>query len=187
MNELTEVSEGVYTYKGCNVTIEPDDYPDSPREWDEFTTMSCFHRRYTLGDEQISGPYEINELYNRIIKDCIYLPLYLYDHSGITMNTEGFADPWDSGIVGFIWVDKDDVRKEYECQRISKRIEGLVIDRMRSEVASYDQFISGDVWYYSIEFPDDTEDSCSGMYGFEYTQTHVVESIDCYVDNFIAA
>ena len=29
----------------------------------------------------------------------VILPLYLYDHSGITMNTCGFSCPWDSGQV----------------------------------------------------------------------------------------
>lgn len=33
----------------------------------------------------------------------VILPLYLYDHSGITMNTCGFSCPWDSGQVGWIY------------------------------------------------------------------------------------
>ena len=36
----------------------------------------------------------------------VILPLYLYDHSGITMNTCGFSCPWDSGQVGWIYADK---------------------------------------------------------------------------------
>ena len=33
------------------------------------------------------------------------LPLYLYDHSGLTMSTNDFGDRWDSGCVGFIYMD----------------------------------------------------------------------------------
>lgn len=40
------------------------------------------------------------------------LPLYLYDHSGITMNTSGFSDPWDSCQVGYIYMTKEVFLKE---------------------------------------------------------------------------
>ena len=38
----------------------------------------------------------------------VILPLYLYDHSGITMNTCGFSCPWDSGQVGWIYASAMD-------------------------------------------------------------------------------
>ncbi|SHF15500.1 hypothetical protein SAMN02745133_01946 [Desulforamulus putei DSM 12395] len=59
--------------------------------------------------------------YNKAIDDeilavieqkFIILPLYLYDHSGITMNTTGFSCPWDSGQVGWIYCSKERFRKE---------------------------------------------------------------------------
>ena len=40
------------------------------------------------------------------------LPLYLYDHSGLTMSTNDFGDRWDSGCVGFIYMDKDTAMRE---------------------------------------------------------------------------
>ncbi len=36
----------------------------------------------------------------------IILPLFLYDHSGITMSTGPFSCPWDSGQVGWIYASK---------------------------------------------------------------------------------
>jgi len=36
----------------------------------------------------------------------VILPLYLYDHSGITMSTSVFSCPWDSGQVGWIYASK---------------------------------------------------------------------------------
>ena len=41
----------------------------------------------------------------------VILSLYLYDHSGITMNTTGFSCPWDSGQVGWIYADADCIKK----------------------------------------------------------------------------
>jgi hypothetical protein len=43
----------------------------------------------------------------------IILPLFLYDHSGITMRTGPFGDPWDSGQVGVIHVSKDKAWAEW--------------------------------------------------------------------------
>lgn len=67
--------------------VEPDEFPESPREGDRFGTMVTWHGGYTLGDEQPACRPEEYEF----PKDCIRLPLYLYDHSGITMNTTGFS------------------------------------------------------------------------------------------------
>lgn len=56
------------------------------------------------------------------------LPLYLYDHSGLTMSTNDFGDRWDSGCVGFIYMDKDTAMKEIGMAgdevRIAQAIEG---------------------------------------------------------------
>ncbi|GHV34412.1 hypothetical protein FACS18949_10420 [Clostridia bacterium] len=41
--------------------------------------------------------------------------LYLYDHSGLTINTTGFPCPWDSGQIGWAYVSHTDIIKEYDC------------------------------------------------------------------------
>ena len=96
------------------------------------------------------------------------LDLYLYDHSGITINTTGFTCPWDSGQVGFIYVTKADVRKEWGVQRISSKLREQVFNSLRSEVEIYDQYLTGDVWYFSIEDENGGwVDSCGGFYGYD--------------------
>lgn len=32
------------------LTLHHDETPESPREWDNLGTITCWHRRYTLGD-----------------------------------------------------------------------------------------------------------------------------------------
>ncbi len=54
---------------------------------------------------------ELEQLVNSSKKIAI-LPLYLYDHSGISMSTGSFLGravhaEWDSGQVGYIYMDKD--------------------------------------------------------------------------------
>ena len=157
---------------GTKLMITHDYMAESPREWDNLGTMVCFHGRYNLGDkhEYNAGDFSsMEEIEDQIRKDndaLIVLPLYLYDHSGITINTTGFSCQWDSGQVGFIYISKEKARKEYSVKRISKllkkRIEGYLV----SEVKIYDQFICGDIWGYQfIDTNGDEIDSCWGFYG----------------------
>jgi hypothetical protein len=57
-----------------------------------------------------------------------WLPLFLYDHSGISISTGSFGCRWDSGLVGFIWTADETARNEW----------------LESEVATYDQYLRGD-------------------------------------------
>ena len=93
----------------------------------------------------------------------VALPLYLYDHSGITMSTGGFSCPFDSGCVGVIVCDAETVEKEFGGDR--DRAESA----LRAEVEEYDDYLTGNVWGWIYEkFEDDewyVEDSCYGFYG----------------------
>jgi hypothetical protein len=86
------------------IKIIQDEDPQHPREdFDgHIGKMICWHNRYELGDKD--EEMDIEEFEWRAEKEgFIALPLYLYDHSGLTMNTSGFSCPWDSGQVGFIY------------------------------------------------------------------------------------
>lgn len=152
-------------YKGFTIKIYQDESPCDPREWDNLGTMVCWHRNYMLGDKHnFSDP----EDFQAFIKDtpAIVLPLFLYDHSGITMNTVGFHCPWDSGQVGWIYVTLEDIRKEYGVTRVSKQLRQKVADYLRAEVKTYDQYLTGEVYGYEVTGEDEEFiDSCWGFYG----------------------
>lgn len=102
-------------YRGFRIRIEIDEMPgDSPRDWDNLGKMVCFHDRYDLGDkhqykvprdflEDLATDFcliddtddleelEDDQLWEMVTPHIICMPLYLYDHSGITMNTTGFG------------------------------------------------------------------------------------------------
>jgi hypothetical protein len=155
--------------EGYRVTISLDDWADDPRNWDNVGTMACWHGRYVLGDEQpeISPEEYLADLPEGIIT----LPLYLYDHSGITMNTTGFSCHWDSGKVGFIYVTPETLAKEF--------IRGVpddetVREHLVGEVKTYDNYLTGEVYRVEVESGivcshGDTHwemmDGCSGFYG----------------------
>jgi hypothetical protein len=159
------------------IRIVQDRDGEGPREYDNLGTMVCWHRRYNLGDEQPKIPP--SEYMESVPKGSIVLPLYLFDHSGITMSTTPFNDPWDSGQVGFIYISPDKIRKEYSVKRITPKLRTDIEGYLRSEVEVYDQFLRGEVYGYILEeaeidedFDDEDEeieweeiDSCWGFYG----------------------
>jgi hypothetical protein len=168
------------------IEIFMDEDPISPREDDNLGMMVCFHRRYTLGDKHdFSTPHEFRKSIRNKRKIGIILPLYLYDHSGITMNTTGFDCPWDSGQVGWIFITREKIRKEYSKQRISKQLMQRVKEYLLNEVKTYDQYLTGDVYGFRITEinPDEPDeegeniDSCWGYYGNEYCMKEAEEIV----------
>ena len=108
----------------------------------------------------------------------IALPLYLYDHSGITMSTSPFSCRWDSGQVGFIYVTCERVRKEYGWKRITKARRDKILTYLNGEVQTYDQYLTGDVYGFIISDEDGDEvDSCWGCYGRDYCEQEAQATI----------
>lgn len=172
-------------YRDLTITIHIDENPmDVRKEFDNLGKMLCFHSRYTLGDEHSFDIDETKDIYND--ENNIALPLFLYDHSGITMNTKGFKCPWDSGQVGIIFVTKEAIRNEYNWKRISKSRLAKIYSYLKNEIETYDDYIRGNVYGYTTENNDEIGDSCWGFYGYDHEKSGLLEmaqnSIDCYLE-----
>ena len=145
------------------VVVDPD--PSSPREFDNLGTMVCWHRRYNLGDKHgFKEPRDFEEW--RRGKDLVVLPLYLYDHSGLTMSTEPFSCPWDSGQVGYVYVERAKVLEDFNRKRMTDALRRKAEKQLRAEVETYDEFLRGDVYGFVVEdATGEHVDSCWGFYG----------------------
>jgi hypothetical protein len=157
--------------KNYKLEVVEDMHPYNPRKDDNITKLICFHNRYNLGDEHSYKHSNYNnweELEADIIKQenaAIIYPLYLYDHSGITISTSPFGDRWDSGQVGFVYVSKQTIYKEYNCKRITKAIRLKAESLLQAEVKTYDKYIMGEAWGFRITDENESEvDSCWGYY-----------------------
>lgn len=151
------------------IKIFADEDPPNPREWDNLGTMLCLHRHYDLGDPHQLSRDEIVEL---VQDHTISLPLYLYDHSGITMSTDNSRWPfncrWDAGLVGYIIVSKEKVRREHGWKRISPQRYAEIVRILRLEVQIYDRYLRGEAYGYLVEDEFGEEiDSCWGFFEFE--------------------
>jgi hypothetical protein len=172
------------------VGIHYDSKPDNPRNWgSELGTMVCWHGRYNLGDKHnYQSPADFEEEFADT--EMIKFPLYLYDHSGITISTTPFSCQWDSGQVGYVYVTYDDIRKEYgelNDENIETAKEVLI-----GEVELYDTFLRGEVYGYRIEqkvYDADANemkyefvDSCWGFYG-DLKDNGIIDAITEFDEN----
>lgn len=171
MLKTVELSEGMF----C---LLDDESPENPRDWYNLGSMVCFHKRYSLGDKHTynSAHYDNwQELHDAIIEDegpCIILPLYLFDHSGISITTdaESFrmwdSAAWDWGQIGFIYVSYRTLGQEYGWKRITKKRRETVANRLKAEVQIYNYYLEGEVYGYKLtDKAGELVDSCFGFYG----------------------
>jgi hypothetical protein len=214
------------------VELHLDTDPVDPREYDNLAVLCCKHRRYTLGDEQMDDPdekllelvrdihpdfprYDDVERPSGMWKDKVQqilaehyaiLPLYLYDHSGISMSTGAFSCPWDSGQVGFAYMTLEKAREIGGCEgkgwldpvefertdrfplrTIKRVVTGTVRERaeqaIRNEVETYDAYLRGNVYgfiAYAVDpITEEREeiDSCWGFYSSEEAFAQGAESL----------
>ena len=214
--------------KGVKVQIFQEVDLSSPRENDNnLGHMCCWHQKYNLGDkhsfstprdlyshlaeelgEDTSDTDTLDQLLAKLDDRYVFLPLYLYDHGGITMSTRAFSDPWDSGQVGIIYMSLKEAENSwlalasrralsimpsvkgwespvyYAHDNTTKTLRERAIDVLSAEVKFYDQYLTGDVWYYRIETPEDKNvDSCGCFYGLDSARAEGKTAADNYAKN----
>lgn len=184
----------VETFKVGKLTVEiyVDEDPQNPRkDCDNDDIMVCFHKRYNLGDDVDKHGYRFqdfnswDEIEAHIVKDhnpVVIKPIYMYDHSGITIATTPFYCPWDSGQVGFVFMPRNGAYNAYGVKRITKEIKEKCEQYIDATIKTYDQFITGDVYGYIIKDENNEQlDSCCGFYGKDYVMeeaTNAAKAID---------
>jgi hypothetical protein len=93
---------------------------------------------------------------------CI-LSVYMYDHSGLTLNTTGFSCPWDSGCLGWIYVSHNKIKEEFGevTPETVKKAEKL----LDGEVKDYDYYLTGQCYGFKLYKKEEEIDSCWGFLG----------------------
>lgn len=137
-------------------------YSKKRKEWYDVFEFEGTLQELALNDYYIESL--IMEMSDKELKEAIrdsnkvtILPLYLYDHSGISMSTGSFIGravhaEWDSGQVGWIYAYNNDNETNLE-------------QRLKNEVEIYSSYIEGEVYGYELYENDDLIDSCYGFYG----------------------
>jgi hypothetical protein len=174
-----------------NIVVEifPDTEPLNPREdGGSYGIMACVHKKYNLSDEgaeiTIGDFTSWKEVKDYLIKECgavVILPLWLYDHGGISISTQAFYGRaqhahWDSGPVGFIYATRESIEFGQEWKYLTKERRAKVEEYLRSEINIYDQYLTGDVYGYRISVDGEIIDSCYGFFGEELVKEEAIIS-----------
>jgi hypothetical protein len=148
---------------------------------DNLGKIICFHGRYDMPKE-IDGinTDDFNsweEMKNHLEKEyAVVLPIYMYDHSGTTVNTMGFSCPWDSGQIGFIVASAADIRENFGSKRCTPKIKESAEKTLKNEVETWDQEMTGQTYWVELENLQTNEtDQCGRYYGTEFTNNGVLD------------
>lgn len=190
LTEYTSVEIGNRT---LTVYYDPD--PNCPREWENFGTIAAFHRNYDLGDIQElrdvideldqskwsdtkSDDFYYSDDLGMVVEEMkkqgfIVLPVYMYEHSGITLSTSPFSCQWDSGLLGIIYVSRKKVEEVFGWKRITKERRKEIEGYLENEIKTYDQYVTGEIFGFVIEEDGDEQDSCWGFYNLADMEGHI--------------
>ncbi|MCL2816336.1 MAG: hypothetical protein FWD23_17215, partial [Oscillospiraceae bacterium] len=104
-----------------------------------------------------------SELLGLIREYNVILPLYLYDHGGITMSCEPFSCRWDSFQCGWIYADYEMIKHEYG--EVTPETLEKAEDLLHCEVKEYDHYITGQCYGFKLYEGDNQIESCWGFIG----------------------
>ena len=164
MGEIVESHE----FSGRTVQIVVDDYPSNPMENDTISQIIHWHRRYDLGEdapEDLDGIEGVREWIEKEKNGTHIKPLFIYDHSGITVwigDNEPFINSahrgWDTGQVGFVFTTPEQIELMGTPE---ERVDAVIA----AEVKDFDQYLRGEGYGYEILDGDgEVEESCYGFY-----------------------
>ena len=193
------------------LVISHDDCPENPRDWDNLGTFVSFDRNSCGADETSDDPeqyliemieaYEdgfeqrlldkdervsLGTLLEIVEKYYVILPVFKYEHGEVAYSTSGFSCRWDSGQVGFTYVTKDNLRREYGWKRITADRVEKANRVMSGEIETFSQWADGNVYgfqlyYHDVEEPHNSvedQDSCWGFY-YDWAPDNLEELREC--------
>lgn len=184
--EIDREDDDEATYRVGNATIHivQDPEPLNPRtDWDNPWEWYSNHRRYSFDyrdgkrleiddvytadwDKEDHGDESLCEAILRQNPDFLDVqPIYLFDHSGLSVSLGSFNDPWDSG-VGAIAVITRKKAEEYwpDLKGDDEKLKERAYKALESEVEAFDKYLRGDVYGYIVHANDGEGDSCFGFY-----------------------
>ena len=111
---------------------------------------------YLINDDDEEPSAEEISYFNHVVdlwmeENFVYLKVYLYDHSGLSVQTTPFSCPWDSGCVGIIYTTLEECRKEQVKLEKAEII-------LKSEIEVLNQYLNGDVWSYTLYVNDNSNE-----------------------------
>ena len=190
-------------YKGYTIEIDHCDYADNPREFGSLSTFAFQLSGYKLPndidinyDDFVDLHYNhrvivsaIEEAEKYIRKNFDVLEIFrvsAYIHGDISLSIGSPTCQWDSGYIGFMFIEKDKVREYFGVNRITKKQRERAISIAKGELETYSQYLKGEVYGYNTYDKDGEDiDSCWGYYGYDHEESGLLDNAKHYIDYHI--
>lgn len=169
----------------------PDGEYDVKYKDDDGTWIDGCHCAYRNLKYFTVNDLEVKECMKLMEEHAVWLPLWIYEHSGITMSCGGrgypYNDRWDSSQAGWILMTKANALTIYGKDDWRER----ALQTMQHDVEIYDEWLTGECYGYRLyeadkpadsEEPDwgeDETDSCWGFYGDDIIKNDMAWSVGC--------
>ena len=176
------------TYKNHEITIEYDENPENPREWDNLCEIHHWHKRCNLGDVYHPDTESVEEMLAIAKRQGdIVMALHCYEHGGITISLQTFYGrvpqghyEFDSGQVGFVVVRRKKMLEEFGGKTFTAKLKKRAKEIAEAEVKTFDAYLRGEIYGYIVDYDGD---SCCGFYSIEDAIDEAKSTIDYIVNN----
>jgi hypothetical protein len=160
--------------KNYTFELNYDQHPENPisEEFDCPIKLFLQHRRYNLGHKHNVNFRDFdnaNELLEYLKTEYSYkywFPVYMYEHSGISLSISPFSCRFDSGTIGFAATNE-------------RTTENEAIELIKRELTMYNAYLNGEVWSYQII--EQTTCPCCEM-----TKKETIEYVGGFYDEYEA-
>lgn len=166
-------------------------YANSWREWFAYYVQENYSTGLNLKSYDTYGYFddegkEVDRIWKWIENNMIVFKLWIYDHSGITINHSSIDSAnrgWDNSNVGFHYVTRERAIKEWGNKKFTKAVEEKAIACLEAELETYDDYVSGNVYGYRIlDKEGDMIDSCYGFFGYDHEKSGLLNEAMSTVD-----
>ena len=151
-----------FEYRGYQVEIIYDHDAEDPLNGYDDVKLYAPHRRYRFGNVNHDAPKGTR----------IKVPVYMYDHSGLAVSTTPFSCHWDSGRLGTMFIENEDL----------KNIDtGDEMDYLMSVFSEWSYYVSGEAYCLDISLRGEVIESISGHFGLDGVKEAARDTIDMHI------
>lgn len=186
--------------------ITQDDFAENPMEWEQLGTILTWEDSYESpcrndysSPEEFVDDYLGEDSYEKIennsnslvdfMKDIqnkfdkkgyLIYPVTRFEHSLVEYYI-GLGGGFDSGLIGFAIVSKDEVRQMYNTKDIYK---STVQADFSQQLEIYTDYVNGEVYRFSLmDMEQNVIDNCSGFYGTEFDKNGLMQTVNESFEN----
>jgi len=110
-----------------------------------------------------------------ILKSHYYIkPVYILDHSGVKLSLNPFNDKFDSGLLGYCYITKEEAKSLFKTSTMTLTKE-IMSNYINEFIQDYNYYINGECYIFSIDYKG-YQDSLSYIGNLEEEYNRFIEN-----------